>query len=94
MPRSLRTGILNVSHYFVLENYPDERRIYDSLRREFYWLHMVSDVYSAVSTSTGYPRIGTTFYHQRKLDLSPCAGFLGFVAIDVLGPIPGIISCR
>lgn len=36
LPAVLRPHVLRLCHYLLMEGHPDERQMYDSMRREFY----------------------------------------------------------
>lgn len=86
--------IIILAHSSLAASHPGKRKMYDSVRREFDWPHMVSSVYIVVNNCTEFPRMGTKFSHHRKLELFPPDGPLELVAIDILGPLPGIKADR
>lgn len=61
--------------------------MYDLLRRDYYWLHMVTDVYSTVKKICMCPCIDMKFKHQRQLELFSPAQPLELVAFSKLGPL-------
>ena len=65
------------------------RRMYDTLRRDFYWPNMANDVATVVRNCTSCAKVrGVKHSHQHFLKLFPAAGPLEYVAIDILGPLP------
>lgn len=92
VPISLRSIILYVAHYPILAGHPGERRMYDSSCREYHWPNMSTEPYNTVRSCTDCPRVGTKFRHRRKIEFLPPGGPLGFVAIDILGPVSLIMS--
>lgn len=87
VPSPLRTRILKTTHYSLLVSHLDERRMYDTLRREFYWCPMVSDVYTVASNCIDCPETANKCNHQRKLEVFPPAGPPNLVAIEIFGPL-------
>lgn len=89
VPASMQRQVLKCFHYSLLAGHPGARRMYDSIRREFYWPHMANDVYQVVKESNSCARMrGTRHAHQKHLRLFPANGPLEFVAMDLLGPLP------
>lgn len=82
VPASLRTRKSNCIYYLVHGNQAGEYRSYDSLRWEFYWPRMASDVYTVVSDHTECSRAGTKLNQRTSLDLFSPAGTFQFVSID------------
>lgn len=85
---SLQPIILYLVYYSTSVGHRGVRRMYDSLRREYYWCIMAADVYITVQSCTDCPRLEMKFRLLRRLDLFPPNGSLEFVAIDILGPLP------
>lgn len=88
VPRSLRSRMLSLAQYSRLSVHPGKRRMYDSLKRKFFWPHILSDCYAVDNGCIECPFMGTKFNHERKLELCPPARPLKFVTIDILGPLP------
>lgn len=87
VPTSLHTTILNLALSSVLAGHAGERQIFVSLRRELYWSHMIGDIYTFFRNCSKFPRMGTKFNRQRRLELFPSAGPLEFLAINILRPL-------
>lgn len=47
-PNSLRARLLYHSHYPCLAGQPGEERMFDIVRREYYWTHMGNELYTTV----------------------------------------------
>lgn len=62
--------------------------MYDKLRRECYWLDLVSDVYGTVQSCNECPQMRAKLKHQRPRQLFPAASSLKFVAIDIFRSLP------
>ena len=89
VPENLRQRILKMAHYPRLAGHPGSRRMYDTLRRDFYWPNMANDVATLVRNCTSCAKVrGAKHSHQHFLKLFPAAGPLEYVAMDILGPLP------
>ena len=89
VPVSLRARVLHLAHHPLTAGHPGARRMYDTLRTQFYWPHMANDVFQTVRNCRSCARVrGTTYKHRRFLRLFPAEYPLQFVAIDLLGPLP------
>ena len=89
VPRSLRIRLLYLAHYPRLQGHPGARRMYDSLRQDFYWRFMANDVFETVRRCLSCAKSkGTSKQAQRFLKLFPANGPFEFVAMDILGPLP------
>ena len=89
IPQSLRARVLYLSHYPRLQGHPGATRMYETMRRDYYWPHMASDIHQTVTDCRSCARVrGTLRRHQKKLTLFPAAGPLEFVAMDLFGPLP------
>ncbi|MEM7496351.1 MAG: integrase, partial [Myxococcota bacterium] len=65
------------------------RRMYDTLRRDFYLPFMASYIAHTVRECISCAKMQGTYYaHQKYLQLFPANGPLEFIAIDILGPLP------
>ena len=89
IPQSLRARVLYLSHYPRLQGHPGSTRMYETMRRDYYWPHMASDIHQTVTDCRSCAQVrGTVRRHQKKLTLFPAAGPLEFVAMDLFGPLP------
>lgn len=89
VPPCLRARILYLGHDTALSGHPGSRRMYDTLRRTFYWPLLASDVADTVRQCISCARTRGTYYsHQKYLRLFPANGPLEFLALDLLGPLP------
>ena len=87
--KSLRSRILYLSHYSRLAGHPGSTRLYYTLRRKYYWPHMVNYVYATVRGCLSCTRTrGTTFKHHKPLKLFLAAGPMEFLAMGILGFLP------
>ena len=89
VPASLRERLVYRSHDPILQGHPRTIRMYDTLRRDFYWPMMFADIEHYVSKCTTCAHAsGTTVRHQYPLQLFPATVPLQGVAIDLIGPSP------
>ena len=88
VPRTLRRAILYHAHYPCTAGHPGARKMYDTLRRQYYWPHQATDVYVLVERCPECRKNRPSAKHQRELKLFPAAGPLEFIAMDILGPLP------
>lgn len=89
VPANLRKRVLYLAHYLLLEGHASATRMFHSLRREFYWRFMASNVFYTVcncQSCTKARSMLTTV--QKYLLLFPANSPLEFVAMDILVPIP------
>lgn len=88
VPERLRHRLLHLTHYPVLAGHPGGTRMYYTLRREYYWPQVASDVFSTVRNCRDCIRLrGTHFKHQKLMKLFFANGPLEFVAMDLFGPL-------
>lgn len=85
---TLRQRVLDFAHHPKIAGHTGEIHMCDTLRKEFYWPHMVKDVYNCVITCWKWPEMGKNFKHERELQLFTVYGPLEFIAMDILGPLP------
>lgn len=64
-----------------------QRRIYDSIRREFHWLHRANDVYTTVSNCSARILNWVKPKQKRPLQLFSASGLLGVIAIGFLAQL-------
>jgi Integrase zinc binding domain len=89
MPKILQPRTLYMSHYPLLSGHPGATRMYQSMRRLFYWPAMAADAYATVRRCTTCSRDRIKLrQHNSFMKLFPAAGPLEFVALDILGPLP------
>lgn len=86
IPEVLRERFLYMTHYPVTSAHPGGRRMYTSLRRNFYWLRLALDCYTTVKQCSSCAQNRVLLRkHWKKLHLFPAHGPLELVAIDSLG---------
>ena len=88
-PKVLRSRILLLAHYPRLVGHPGGTRMYQTLRRTFYWPSMALDVFNTVRQCSACAKERLSLRkHSKFLKLFPAQRPLEFVAIDILGPLP------
>ena len=88
-PKILRPRILLLAHYPRLAGHPGGTRMYQTLRRTFYWPSMALDVFNTVRQCSPCAKERLSLRkHSKFLKLFPAQRPLEFVAIDILGPLP------
>ena len=88
IPPPLRERILKISHYARTSAHPGGRRLYTSLRRDFYWPSMAMDCYAVARSCTSCARNRIKLRkNSKEMTLFPAHAPLEFVAIDILGEL-------
>lgn len=77
--------MLDFTHSTVIAGSLGNRRMYESLRKEFYYPHMETNVFTVANDCTESTRMSIKFDCQRKLELFTPTSPLEFVAIDYFG---------
>lgn len=80
----LQIRLLHQVHHSNLPEHPWVRRMYDSLRWDRYWPHMVTSFYKTVKNYCQWARMGTKSKHQRQIELFSPAVSLLYIAIYIL----------
>ena len=88
LPETLRPRVLHLTHHSLLAGHPGQTRLYNTLRRTYYWPHMAADVFATVR-NCGRCAKNRILLRKRTnyLRLFPATRPLESVAIDVLGPL-------
>lgn len=71
-----------------MAGHPGQRRLYDSIRREFYWPHMDNNDYTTVSNCTAGAQNWVETKLRRRLQLFPASSPVASVAINILRQLP------
>lgn len=88
LPETLRPRLLRLAHYAKLAGHPGQTRMYETLRRVYYWLHMAADIHATVRNCGSCARNRLKLRkHTQPLQLFPATGPLQSLAIDLLGPL-------
>lgn len=85
---ALRSHIWYLSQFPDLPGHPHERRLYDMLRHEYHWRHMVSNDFNTVSQHQSCAAQGMKTSHERQLRLFQTTGPLEFLPMDILRYLP------
>lgn len=88
MPVSLTDRILHVEHYLSISGHPGEGRMYQTIQKNIFLLHMANGSYQTVSICATFPRSREQTKRKRQYQLFPAAGPLQSIAIDILGLLP------
>jgi transposase InsO family protein len=89
VPLALRSKVLYLEHYPKTVAHPGAHRMFQTMRRSFYWPHMAEDVYETVRQCDACARNRISERrHTNRLQLFPAKGPLESVAMDILGPLP------
>jgi hypothetical protein len=89
VPQNLVSRILYMEHYLQSAGHPGAHRMFQTIRRTFFWPRIAEDVYETVRTCDVCAR--NRIAEKRKtnpLKLFPAKGPLESVAMDILGPLP------
>ena len=89
VPTTLRARLLDIAHSAPIAGHPGRAKMYQTLRRQFYWPSMTVDIHHQVENckSCAMNRIKDqrNVYPMR---LFPARRPLEYVAMDILGPFP------
>ena len=89
VPESLRRRVLDIAHHPPISAHPGRSRMYQTLRRDFYWPSMTVDIHFTVDSCDACAR--NRIKDQRNvypMKLFPATNPLEYVAMDILGPLP------
>ena len=89
VPESLRSRLLDIAHHPPISAHPGRSRMYQTLRRDFYWPSMTVDIHFAVDSCDACAK--NRIKDERNvypMKLFPANKRLEFVAADILGPLP------
>lgn len=93
VPTSLRQLVIYLANYPHLQGYLGATRIFNSLRRKFYWLYMANNDFDTVRNYQSCAKTrGALTKSQNHLRLFPANCPFQLVAMDILGPLPKIKS--
>ena len=89
VPRTLRRRLLELAHHAPITAHPGRSKMYQTLRRDFYWPSMSVDIHNVVEDCDSCARNRSK--DQRNIypmKLFPATKPLEYVAMDILGPLP------
>lgn len=84
--QSMRLMIVHLAHLSTLAEHLGERRMYETLKREYYWNNMSTDMYNTVRHCWPCPAT-IKFKPRRQLQLSSPSGQFQIIEFDILGPL-------
>lgn len=86
VPHTLQRRVLRLSHHSKLGGHPGGRKLYPTLRRDFYWPEMSLDCYALLRECVPCARNQVRLRkHAKQLQLFLAQAPLEYVAIDILG---------
>jgi len=89
VPERLRSRVLLSHHNAAVAGHPGVRRMYETLRKGYWWPTMIVSVYATVRACETCSRDRVQLVrHTNTLKLFPAKRPLDDVAIDILGPLP------
>ena len=89
VPESLRERLLDVAHSAPTSAHPGRSKMYQTMRRHFYWPSMTVDIHQWVDRCDACARNRIKEQkHVYKMKLFPPSKPLEYVAMDILGPLP------
>ena len=89
VPSSLRKRLLEIAHCAPTSGHPGRAKLYQTMRRGFYWPSMTVDIHHLVENCTTCAE--NRIKEQKNvypMRLFPATKPLEYVAMDILGPLP------
>jgi Integrase zinc binding domain len=89
IPKDLVSRIIYMEHYPPSAGHPGAHRMFQTIRRKWFWPRIAEDVYETVRMCDVCAR--NRIAEKRKtnpLKLFPAKGPLESIAMDILGPLP------
>ena len=88
LPANLTTRVLKLAHYSKLARHPGQTRMYNYVKKTYYWPHMAADIYATVrSCSTCAKNRLKLRRALNPLKLFPATKPLTNLCIDILRPL-------
>lgn len=88
VPVTLRQRVLHMGHHPKWAGHPGGRKMYYTLRRDWYWPSLALDCYSTVRACTTCAKTRIQLRkHTTHMKLFPSYSPIDFVAIDILGEL-------
>lgn len=84
---SLQPHFLYHLHFPTTAGHPGEKRMYDSMPKEYFWPHTASDGYTAARDCIQCYHNKRSGTRRRSLQLFLPSGPLEIVAMDIQGPL-------
>lgn len=76
---TFRAQPLYLAHHIPIGGHPGQRRRYDTLQQEYYWLHIENEVYTIVTHCMSSAKNGSQYKHKRQFQPFPSCGPLKYV---------------
>lgn len=92
VPEALCTGVKYNAHYPKLAWHHEANRMYDNLKKHYYWLHMPTDVQSNFGQCESDRRHRLSNEHQPMLNLFPLVELHEFVSFNIFGTLAQAIE--
>jgi len=93
IPETLQPRVLYLAHYPLLAGHPKSTKMYETMRRQYYWPRMMEDVTQTAKDCRECAEArGTRYKSQKPMKLFPARKPLEFIAMDLLGPFPATES--
>ena len=89
VPSSLRKRLLEIAHCAPTAGHPGRAKLYQTMRRAFYWPSMTVDIHHLVENCVACAK--NRMKEQKNvypMRLFPATRPLEYVAMDILGPLP------
>ena len=88
LPKALRPRVLHIAHYAKTSGHPGGQKLYEALRKDYYWSSLAVDAYSTVRNCVTCAKNRIKLRrHATQSKLFPALAPLEYVAIDILGPL-------
>ena len=88
VPEALQPRVLYLSHYPLLAGHPKGSKMYDSMRRNYYWSQIANDFFQTAKDCRPCAEArGTRYKTQKPMNLFPATKPLEYIAMDLIGPI-------
>jgi len=95
IPKSLRERVLTLEHHATVAAHPGMNRMYDTMRKAYYWPSMVSDIHTTITKCPTYAQNRLDLRRQTTpLTLFPATEPLTELSFDIFGPIPAFKKCN
>lgn len=66
--------------------------MYDTMGHQFFWTQMANDVHTTKKECRSCAQDGSQIKHKRKLQMFPAAEPLEFMTLNLLEPLPKMLS--
>ena len=88
LPANLRPRFLKLAHSSKLAGHPGQTRMYNYVRKTYYWPHMAADIYATVRNCSTCAKNRLKLRRaMNPLKIFPATKPLTNLCIDILGPL-------